>query len=125
MHTESTSLSSDCPFCRQNGLLKGEVTAETGSAYLLPAQQSPGCYLIIPTDHIEAVNELPDDWWRSFKELLPQVPDVPSSYNISLNIGPGAGQTVKHLHFWVVPRPAGDPASGKGLARLIAETNRE
>lgn len=92
---------------------------------MVPALQSPSCYLIIPTDHAEAPTDLPDTWWRDVKTLLPQVTELPASYNLSFNIGTEAGQTVKHLHLWVVPRPANTPGSGKGLARLLSEANQE
>lgn len=48
---------------------------------------------------------------------------MPEDYNISLNIGKLAGQTVKHLHFWVIPRYADTPSTGKGLACLIKDAN--
>jgi diadenosine tetraphosphate (Ap4A) HIT family hydrolase len=115
----------DCPFCRSNGLLKSEVIAESEGAYMIPALQSPGCYLIIPTGHAETIADLPDTWWRDIKALLPKVPELTASYNLSFNIGAEAGQTVKHLHLWVIPRPAHTPSSGKGLARLLSEANKE
>jgi diadenosine tetraphosphate (Ap4A) HIT family hydrolase len=115
----------DCPFCRVNNLLKEQVVAETESAYLIPAHMSPGCYLIIPSVHAELLTELSDTWWREVKELLVHVPGLTESYNLSLNFGREAGQTIKHLHFWVIPRPAGQPASGKGLASFVSKANQE
>lgn len=100
------------------------MLAETEGAYLIRARFSPGNYLIIPSVHAESPAELPDTWWQAVKELLPRVPNLGEQYNLSLNIGRDAGQTVKHLHFWVVPRASGQPASGKGLAGLISEVNK-
>lgn len=114
-----------CPFCRENGLLKGDVLAETTGGYLIANSFDPGSFLIIPAKHAEEVGELPDDWWHDFKTLFTQVPNVPSDFNITLNHGELAGQNVKHLHFWVIPRAAGQPSSGKGLARLIDDANKE
>jgi diadenosine tetraphosphate (Ap4A) HIT family hydrolase len=48
------------------------------------------------------------------------VPASKDHYNLSLNVGEHAGQTVKHLHFWVIPRQPGLPTSGMGLATLVA-----
>jgi diadenosine tetraphosphate (Ap4A) HIT family hydrolase len=113
-----------CLFCLDNGLLVGEVIATSAGAYLIEASSSTGNYLIIPRAHIESLLELPDAWWHEVKALLPQVPDLAESYNLSINIGKAAGQSMQHLHFWVVPRAEGQPASGKGLAKLVDEFNQ-
>ena len=81
--------------------------------------------LVIPKEHIESPLELPADWWKSFTELLAQTPDLPESYNISVNYGKPAGQTKAHLHFWIIGRSDGEPASGIGLARLITLYNEQ
>ncbi|HUD11958.1 MAG TPA: Sua5/YciO/YrdC/YwlC family protein [Candidatus Saccharimonadia bacterium] len=113
-----------CVFCRSNGRLKGEIIAAADGGFLIRAQSNPGDFLIVPDTHVETLAELPDTWWADVKELLIQVPDLLPDYNISINIGPVAGQTVKHLHFWVIPRSANDSASGKGFARLIEEAGQ-
>lgn len=121
----STNAPKDCPFCRENGLLKGDILAENAGGFLIANQYDPGTFLIIPSAHAEEIAELPDDWWRSFKELFAKIPDVPHDFNVALNHGKLAGQSVKHLHFWIVPRAAGQPSSGKGLVRLIDDANEE
>jgi diadenosine tetraphosphate (Ap4A) HIT family hydrolase len=120
-----TPTHSDCPFCRSNQLLKEVVVAASANAYLVPAYGSPGCYLIVPEVHTESLLDLPDTWWQEVKGLLPQVPGLTGHYNLSLNMGEHAGQTVKHIHFWVIPRSADQPSGGKGLAGLIAAANQE
>lgn len=113
----------DCPFCRSNGLLRGEVVAETEGAFLLKGEFGHGTYLIIPDGHYENLTELPDDWWMDVKQLLPQIPELPESYNLTLNFGKPAGQSVKHLHFWIIPRAANRSSSGKGLATFVRDTD--
>lgn len=115
----------DCPFCRSNNLLKVPVLAEAGTAYLVEAHGSPGCYLILPANHAETPADIPDEWWRDVKEMLAKMPAPLDHYNLSFNIGKLAGQTVKHLHLWVIPRVAGQGAAGKGLATLISDANKE
>ncbi|HEY4161317.1 MAG TPA: HIT domain-containing protein [Candidatus Saccharimonadales bacterium] len=117
MPTESTA--AECPFCRSNSLLKGPVLAESRGAYLLENIQFPGNYLIIPNSHVESPVDLADTWWQDVKELLQHISPYPTDYNLAFNIGQMAGQTVKHLHLWAIPRAAGEPASGKGLLTLI------
>lgn len=46
-------------------------------------------------------------------------PRVPDGYNLGLNCGPAAGQTVMHLHMHVIPRYRGDHPSPKGGVRWI------
>lgn len=113
----------DCPLCRQNNLLKERVIAETDGAYLIPAHSSPGNFLIIPEHHVEQIADLPDDWWYHMRTLISKTPHITDNFNISINCGKNAGQTVKHLHFWVIPRAGGAVSSGKGFARLIAEAD--
>ena len=117
------SIPPDCALCRANTQLKTDVIAETEDGYLIRAITSPGNFLIIPNSHIESPQDLPDTWWRDVTKLLARVPGTLDAYNISLNIGHAAGQRLKHLHFWVIPRVAGQPASSKGLALLIHEAN--
>ena len=109
----------DCPFCLPNGLLRGEILAETDAGFLIKNETFPECYLIVPKNHTEAITGLPDDWWFDFKRLVAQLPQQPESFNLSLNFGKAAGQTVEHLHFWIVPRRNDQPSAGKGLATLI------
>lgn len=112
-----------CRLCRSNGLFKGEIIAENDDAYLVESLFGTHNYLIIPSAHTESVSDLPDTWWVAMKELIPNIPNLTEDYNISLNIGHEAGQTIKHLHFWIVPRFAGQAASAKGLAGLVEMVN--
>jgi|GEM_PF-1730937 len=116
---------STCPFCRQNNLLTAPVIAETDGAFLIEASKHPGNFLIIPAAHTETPAELPNDWWKSVATLLTQVPVTLDHYNISLNIGEHSGQTVNHLHFWVVPRQADAASSGKGLTTLVQNADAQ
>jgi len=109
----------DCPLCRTNGNLRGTVLFATEGAYLIEASTQPGKYLIIPDAHVEALDELTDAWWAEMKAILAHVPGLPADYNVTINIGSNAGQTLPHLHFWVIPRVAGRRSSGQGLAGLM------
>lgn len=43
----------------------------------------------------------------------------PHGYNLGVNVGPAAGQTVWHAHLHVVPRYEGDVADPRGGIRWI------
>jgi Diadenosine tetraphosphate (Ap4A) hydrolase and other HIT family hydrolases len=109
----------------ENNLLKTPILHKSNGGFLVPALGSEGNYLIVPKVHAEDPGELPDDWWADFKALFAKVPIEKAHYNLSLNVGEHAGQTVKHLHFWVIPRKPGLPTSGKGLAALIQSSSIE
>jgi len=109
----------DCPFCADNNLIEGTILAQSESAYLLLSKFSPNNFLVIPNNHVESPLNLSDTWWYEVKALLRQIPNMPEHYNISLNMGDVAGQTVKHLHFWIIPRKADSPSSCKGLVGLL------
>lgn len=104
-------------------MLKETIIAQTEDAYLIKAYNNPGNYLIIPMAHTESPEALVENWWKSVATLLTHTPHG-EHYNISINIGADAGQTVKHIHFWVIPRISGQHSSGKGFARLISEANQ-
>jgi diadenosine tetraphosphate (Ap4A) HIT family hydrolase len=119
------SVAEGCPLCPDNGMLKAEVLAKREQAYMMENIFNPGCFLIVPTNHTESLQDLPDDWWSDFKQLLAQVPLSSDSYNLSLNMGKQAGQSLGHLHFWIIPRSENKPSSGKGMAGLIALVDSE
>ena len=43
----------------------------------------------------------------------------PDGYNIGINDGPAAGQTVPHLHIHLIPRYAGDAEDPRGGVRWV------
>lgn len=43
----------------------------------------------------------------------------PDSYNIGINDGPQAGQTVPHVHMHLIPRYTGDVADPRGGVRWL------
>lgn len=106
--------------------------AETDVGYLAVPTDPPvsGSYLIIPKIHITDDRYLPDDWQVTRRELLEYVGWLrrQSARNCIINNGPEAGQTVMHLHEWVVPRGNELPISMAyrlGPATMIGRANRE
>lgn len=43
----------------------------------------------------------------------------PAGYNVGINDGPAAGQTVPHLHIHLIPRYEGDQPDPRGGVRWI------
>lgn len=119
----------ECPLCPENG--KVNIIAETAIAYLVEAKNSPveNSYLIVPKDHITDITLMLGRWQSSFRLLLVKVPwyTPETPYNVSLNSGRAAGQTLTHLHYWVIPRTEDEASAsyGKGTATLIKELNHQ
>ncbi len=90
--------------------------------------------LIIPKKHIsnyfEANQQTKDKLWKLIDECK-EIADKkfnPDGYNIGINCGEEAGQTVMHLHIHLIPRYKGDIDNPKGGVRglfLISEFIRE
>ena len=86
---------------------------------------SPGHTLIIPHRHVGSFFDLTADERVDLLGLLDQgKADIekefkPDTYNIAINDGPAAGQTVPHLHIHLIPRYTGDVPDPRGGVRWI------
>jgi diadenosine tetraphosphate (Ap4A) HIT family hydrolase len=86
---------------------------------------SPGHSLVIVNRHVESFFELTEEEVRSLMHLLQTVRRrldkslIPAGYNIGVNVGPAAGQTVKHVHIHLIPRYPGDTPNPIGGVRNI------
>lgn len=116
---------SDCPFCaRMNA---GDVLCvSTLSAALYDRYPvSPGHCLLVPRRHVTLFFDLTTEEQRDLFELVPTVRKTlddcwkPDAYNIGLNVGEAAGQTVPHTHLHLIPRFIGDVPDPRGGVRWI------
>ena len=86
---------------------------------------SPGHTLIIPKRHVGSFFEIFLEERDALLDLLDQAKKViakelsPDSFNIGINDGPAAGQTVPHLHIHLIPRFKGDQEDPRGGVRWI------
>lgn len=69
--------------------------------------------------------DLSEEERHALLELLAQTKSVlerdysPDAYNIGINDGPAAGQTVYHLHIHLIPRYRGDVRDPRGGVRWV------
>lgn len=113
-----------CPFCT---MPIERVIAENESGFVIRDgfPVSPGHTLIIPHRHIGSFFELSRQEHDDLFELLDQAKLVldcefePNAYNIGINDGPAAGQTVPHLHIHLIPRFEGDMPDPRGGVRYV------
>jgi len=115
----------DCPFCE--AVRTEEPLARRGTfvARYDSYPVSRGHVLLIPRRHIATFFELNRNERSDFFNLLLEVRDIlhhqfqPDGFNIGVNVGPAAGQTIMHLHVHVIPRYAGDVEHPEGGVRNI------
>ena len=107
----------DCVFCK---ILKGEIPSdkvyENDKVYafldIMPV--NPGHTLVIPKEHYDNIEDLPEDMMCEMSKAVKRVGQAikkglgSKGYNIALNNGRVAGQVVPHVHFHVIPRKASD-----------------
>jgi diadenosine tetraphosphate (Ap4A) HIT family hydrolase len=119
----------DCPFCKR--LRRHELliaSRERAVAFPDAFPVNPGHCLVIPRRHeadfFALSREEQDDIWDivwELRELLEAEHDT-TSFNVGINAGELAGQTVPHAHVHVIPRYAGDvPDPRGGIRWLIPE----
>lgn len=114
----------DCVFCN----LPPE-RIERGNEYAFVIRDaypiSAGHSLIIPRRHIPSFFDLQDAEREGLIALLQDQKASldaslePDGYNIGINDGPAAGQTVSHLHIHLIPRYLGDQEDPRGGVRWI------
>jgi diadenosine tetraphosphate (Ap4A) HIT family hydrolase len=84
-----------------------------------------GHSLIIPKRHLASLFEARDTEQRALLQALQQAKAQldeqyhPAGYNIGINDGVMAGQTVMHLHIHLIPRYPGDCQDPRGGVRWI------
>jgi diadenosine tetraphosphate (Ap4A) HIT family hydrolase len=86
---------------------------------------SPGHTLIIPKRHVGSFFDLETNERAELLALLDKAKVVadqefsPQGYNIGINDGAAAGQTVPHLHLHLIPRFEGDLPDPRGGVRWV------
>jgi diadenosine tetraphosphate (Ap4A) HIT family hydrolase len=120
----SDSLGATCPFCDISAL---RVVAENGLGFAIRDgfPISPGHTLIIPRRHVGSFFEISSEERQALMELLDgqkrelDLEFRPAAYNIGINDGAAAGQTVPHLHVHLIPRYPGDLPDPRGGVRWV------
>ena len=113
-----------CPFCT---LPASRIKAENESAVLIrdAFPVSPGHSLVIPKRHVGSYFDTTEVERMAMQALLVtgklavEAELAPHGYNIGINDGAAAGQTVPHVHIHLIPRYACDVADPRGGVRWV------
>ncbi len=117
-------MSEGCPFCRP----EAERLFYVGQHVLglwdgFPV--SPGHALLVPKRHVatwfEATGEERAELLAAIEPARAAIEQrhQPDGFNLGVNIGAAAGQTVPHLHVHLIPRYAGDVGDPRGGVRGV------
>jgi len=118
--------SSECPFCVRASTGEG-LLASNGLAVAFADgfPVSPGHSLVVPRRHVSDYFELTPEELAAVWALAGEVKVAldrersPAGYNVGMNVGPAAGQTVWHAHVHLIPRFTGDVEDPRGGVRWV------
>ncbi|GAB6179034.1 HIT family protein [Desulfotomaculum defluvii] len=117
----------DCPFCAmENIILQNDLAFAIFDKYPV----TNGHMLIIPKRHFANFFDVTDEEKQALFNLLDNCKDYldsryqPGGYNIGINVGEAAGQTVWHLHVHLIPRYKGDIDNPRGGVRGVIPEKR-
>jgi diadenosine tetraphosphate (Ap4A) HIT family hydrolase len=112
-----------CLFCKDpRGVsLQHELAYSARDTY----PTSPGHTLVIPRRHVASFFELTAEEVAACMGLIKQEKTLidaefkPDGYNVGVNVGQAAGQSVFHVHIHLIPRYKGDVANPQGGVRHV------
>ncbi|MDR9437094.1 MAG: HIT family protein [Thiohalophilus sp.] len=112
-----------CLFCKDpRGVsLENELAYSARDTYAV----SPGHTLVIPRRHVASFFDLTPEEINACMALITEERRLldeefsPDGYNIGVNIGPAAGQSIFHVHIHVIPRYNGDVENPQGGVRHV------
>lgn len=121
----TNSLGKGCPFCDEPGREESVARCRTFLARHDKYPISPGHTLLVPRRHVADIVDLTAEEREDLFDLLAEVRGLlqrrysPDGFNIGINIGAAAGQTIEHLHIHVIPRYLGDVENPRGGVRGV------
>lgn len=118
-----------CPFCEiseDNIIMENKLCLAIYDRYPV----SKGHMLIITKRHVKDYFAASEEEKRSLLKLMEECRDFlkdkykPAGYNIGLNCGNAAGQTIMHLHLHLIPRYENDIDDPTGGVRGVIPEKR-
>jgi len=111
-----------CLFCNP-----GELLLENALAYARYDDYpvSPGHVLVLPRRHVADYFDTTLEEKHAMLALIEAAKQLldgehaPDGYNLGINCGAAAGQSVPHVHYHLIPRYAGDMENPRGGVRGV------
>ena len=125
------SAEKDCVFCKLDA--DRTVLASSSLAFAIYDKfpVNSGHALIIPKRHTANYFDLSVEEQQALFALLNEVKQQlveihsPDAFNVGINVGEAAGQTVGHVHIHLIPRYNGDMDNPRGGVRGVIPGQRE
>lgn len=114
----------DCKFCQlppQKQIFSNQLALAVFDKYPV----NHGHMLIIPCRHFPTIFEATPEEVLALHDLTVKAKDFlleeykPDGFNIGMNLGSVAGQTIFHLHIHIIPRYLGDVKNPRGGVRNL------
>ncbi len=119
-----------CRFCNpspERSLIKGELCFAAWDRH--PVNQ--GHILVIPYRHVPGYFDITEEERNEMWSLVHAGQSIveekynPDGYNIGINVGQWAGQSIHHVHVHVIPRYQGDVENPKGGVRGVVPNKQK
>ena len=114
-----------CPFCKAESEREIIASSSLSVAFFDGFPVSPGHALIIPKRHVSSFFDLSQEERQDLLNLANSVKQIveeryhPDGYNIGINVGEAAGQSIFHVHMHLIPRYKGDVPNPRGGVRGV------
>jgi len=119
-----------CRFCLTKPGRRIMIEGEYGVAAWDRHPASPGHFLVMPYRHVPDYFDINDEEREEMWQLVAEGKKMadekhhPDGYNVGINVGKWAGQSIPHLHIHVIPRYKGDVENPKGGVRGVIPQNK-
>lgn len=126
----AVNVNNPCLFCEF--LKNKKIAAENDLAFAIfdGFPVNPGHVLVIPKRHVANYFELTSAEVLAINGLLNEMKAEveakfhPDGYNIGVNVGADAGQSIFHVHVHLIPRYEGDVENPRGGVRGVIPSKR-
>lgn len=114
-----------CPFCNLKPEAEIICESENAIAFLDSFPVTLGHTLVIPKKHVANYFDLSLPEQQELWQLINRCQSIletkyhPDGFNVGINIGEPAGQSILHIHIHLIPRYKGDVANPRGGVRGV------
>lgn len=122
----------ECPFCGDE--IEGRRIAQEGTVFAVRDKYpvTPLHTLVLPARHVADYFDLnpeerddADRLLRTLREAIRKEDSSVTGFNVGINCGASAGQTIMHVHIHLIPRRDGDIANPRGGVRGVIPTRMD
>ncbi len=121
----------NCRFCEFLMRKKFDLENELAFAFLDENPVSKGHTIFMTKRHVKDFFETTIEEKNAIFELIDKAKSIidekykPTGYNIGMNCGVSAGQTVMHIHVHLIPRYDGDVKNPRGGVRGVIPKKKD